>query len=198
MNETILQGAFAVQSCGTRTAIAFAAVLGPVALYWLFLSPISYRQISHAARQRTDSSGGTHCEPKPVLLDKAARIALAGTGTLVVLFTAAVFALMRSQDIVTLTETAIIERGCSMGQSYLETFDRDRMTTRYDFSRGRSAYDWLRIEQEGKRAARLALRTQSYHPALIELAPEAMTAFAMQLRSEGKPIPNELNDLIPR
>jgi hypothetical protein len=198
MDETILQGAFASQSCGARSALTFAVVLGPVALYWLFLSPISYRQVYVAARQRTGPSVEAYCEPKPVLLDNAAKIALAAVGTLIVLFTAAVFALMRSQEVVTLTGTSIIERGCSMGQPYVETFDRDKTTIRYNFSRGRSAYDWLRIEQEGKRAARLALRPQSYHPALIELAPQAMTAFASQLKSEGKPIPNELNDLIPR
>jgi hypothetical protein len=196
MDETILQGAFATQSCGARSALAFAVALGPVALYWLFLSPISYRQVYFAARQRTGPSGETYCEPRPVLLDNAAKVALAGVGTLIVLFTAAVFALMRSQDVVTLTETSIIDRGCSMGQSYVETFDRDRMRIRYDFSRGKSAYDWLQIEQEGKRAARLALGTQSYHPVLAELAPQAMTAFAMQMQSEGKPIPNELNELI--
>jgi hypothetical protein len=151
-----------------------------------------------AARQRTVPSGETYCEPRPVLLDSAAKVALAGVGTLIVLFTAAVFALMRSQEVVTLTGTSIIERGCSMGQPYVETFDRDRTTIRYDFSRGRSSYDWLRIEQEGKRAARLALRPQSHYPALVKLAPQAMTAFAIQLKSEGKPIPNELNDLIPR
>lgn len=189
---TLAEGWWAAYPCGDRMLRIYITTVVVAFILCGFLTGIVYI----GARLKSISWSTADAQVTEPDFDRASKLALSVTGLAFFLLLSFIPALARSRTSLVATETSIVDTGCQFRTTYTETYDRQKLKIIYRFKRGKNDIDELYFIQKGKRRIRLNLHSSDSNiENFVSVAPEAMKAYAEQLRLEGKRLPSELANL---